>query len=238
MLAPLFARATTAPGAPAAVTNGGLAEARRRFAVRLILLIYILSLVEGPLRKWFLPELATPVYFVRDPFVLLLYAYCLQHRLFAWGVLGRVWVVFALATSVLALVPFAAYGINLLAWPLGIRTYWLWMPLAFAVAGTFRRDDVERLLRWNVLLAVPYALLVANQYGADADAWINRGVAGDEEAAVRPVHLYRPQRAFHRRYGRVLPLLVPDARWRCPPPRDPFRRCCRCRHHGGLDRQS
>jgi len=182
----MTARPLFAPAAATAQTvePRGLAEARRRFAVRLILLIYVLALVEGPLRKWFLPELATPAYFLRDPFVAVLYAYCLQHRLFAWGRLGQVWVGFAVATSLLALVPFAVYSIDLRAWPLGVRTYWLWMPLAFAVAGTFRRDDVEHFLRWNVILALPYALLVALQYNSGPSAWVNRGIGGDTDATV------------------------------------------------------
>ena len=181
----VFAPAAPAPTAAPAVTRAtGVDEARRRFAVRLILLIYVLSLLEGPLRKWFLPGLATPIYFLRDPFVLVLYGYCLQHRLFAWGRLGRVWLVFAVASSLVAIVPFAVYAIDPRAYLLGIRTYWIYVPLAFAVAGVFRHEDVLRFLRWHMLLAAPYAMLIATQYGAGPGAWVNQGVGGDESAAV------------------------------------------------------
>lgn len=185
MAAPVFAPARIADLTAASPSDAlPAAEARRRFAVRLVFLIYGLSLVEGPLRKWFLPELATPLYFLRDPFVYGLYAYCLHHRLFAWGTLGRIWLVFALAASLIGLLPFALQGLDVRGWILGVRTYWLYMPLAFAVAGTFRRDDIIRFLRFNLLLAVPYAALIATQYGAGRDAWINRGVAGDTEMVV------------------------------------------------------
>ncbi|MFP4126883.1 MAG: hypothetical protein ACLFU0_09595 [Alphaproteobacteria bacterium] len=184
MATPVFAPAPAHHHAAPAATSGVDHEARRRFAVRLVLFIYVLSLLEGPLRKWFLPGLATPIYFLRDPFVVLLYVYCLQHRLFAWGGLGRLWLGFAVAASLVALLPFAFYGIDVRAWVLGVRSYWVYLPLAFAIAGTFRREDVERFLRWNVLLAVPYAFLIATQYGAGRDAWVNRGIAGDSESAV------------------------------------------------------
>ena len=185
MRRPLFEpEVAPSAAAPAGAAEPTANEAQRRFAVRLILFIYVLSLLEGPLRKWFLPGLSTPIYFLRDPFILLLYVHCLQHRLFAWGELGRVWLIFAFSASLLALLPFAFAGIDPRAWVLGVRSYWVYVPLAFAIAATLRRDDVERFLRWNVLLAVPYAFLIATQYRAGPDAWINRGVAGDTDVAV------------------------------------------------------
>jgi hypothetical protein len=69
-------------------------------------------------------------------------------------------------------------------WLLGIRTYWLYMPLAFVVAATFRRADVDRFLLWNMLLAIPYALLVATQYSSGPTVWVNLGVGGDDTMAV------------------------------------------------------
>jgi hypothetical protein len=159
-------------------------EARRRSVVRAVWFIYALMLIEGPLRKWFLPGLATPLTFLRDPFVAALYAYCFSFRLVASTTLAQAWLGMAALTSVLGLFQYGFAPVNPAGWLLGVRTYWLYMPLAFIVAKTFRREDVERLLLANVLLCVPYAMLVAAQYGAGPGAWINRGVGGDEEAAV------------------------------------------------------
>jgi hypothetical protein len=175
---------THGPDAWIAEQNARRAELRRRRAVTLVLLIYALSLVEGPLRKWFLPELGTPLIFLRDPFVVLLYAYCFGCRLVAWGGLGGLWLGMAIVSSVVGLVQYFFNDLNTFGWALGVRTYWLYMPLAFVVAATFRRRDVERFLLWNVLLAIPYALLVAAQYNAGPTAWINLGVGGDDAAAV------------------------------------------------------
>jgi hypothetical protein len=160
------------------------AEQRRRLAVAMVLLVYALSLIEGPLRKWFLPDLGTPLIFLRDPFVVLLYAYCFGYGMVAWGALGWLWLGMAIVTSLLGLVQYLFNDLNAFGWLLGVRTYWLYMPLAFVVAATFRRQDVERFFLWNMLLAVPYALLVAAQYNAGPTDWLNLGVGGDEEAAV------------------------------------------------------
>lgn len=160
------------------------AEAHRRTAVNLVFLIYFLAIIEGPLRKWFLPGLATPVYFLRDPFVLVLYVYCLQYRLMAFGRMGWLWIGFAYMSAIWGALPFLLDNLSFVGWALGLRTYWIYVPLAFAVAGCFRREDVERFLRWNMVLAIPYAALVIQQYNSPPDAWINQGIAGDEEAAV------------------------------------------------------
>jgi hypothetical protein len=67
---------------------------------------------------------------------------------------------------------------------LGVRTYWLYMPLAFIIAANFRPPDIIRFLKLNLWIALPYALLLATQYNAGAAAFINRGVGGDESGAV------------------------------------------------------
>lgn len=160
------------------------AEARRRFAVNAVFAIYALSLLEGALRKWFLPSLSTPLIFARDPFVALLYAYCFRHGLVMWGPLARLWLGMAVISSLVGLLQYQFNDLSPFGWILGVRTYWMYVPLAFVVAASFRRHDVQRFLLWNVLLAIPYAALVAAQYSAGPTAWINIGVGGDDSMAV------------------------------------------------------
>lgn len=159
-------------------------ERKRKFAVRWILLIYLLSLLEGPLRKWILPELAGPLTLLRDPFVITLYLYAFANRLILYKTISKLWFGFAAFTALFGLVQYFLNNYGLVGWLLGIRTYWLYMPLAFVVAKTFRREDVLLFLKLNLWLAIPYAILVENQYSAGAFAFINRGVGGDQEAAV------------------------------------------------------
>lgn len=160
------------------------AESRRRFVVRAVLFIYVLSLVEGPLRKWFLPGLAGPLTLLRDPFAIALYAYCATAGLIWTRGIAKLWLGFAAVTTLIGLGQYMDNGYGLTGWMLGVRTYWLYMPLAFVVAKTFRREDVHRFLRLNLWIAMPYALLVASQYNAPPSAFINVGVGGDDEGAV------------------------------------------------------
>jgi len=159
-------------------------ESQRRLVVNAVFFIFALSFAEGALRKWFLPSLAGPLTLLRDPFVIVLYAYCFANGLIRTRGVGQLWLGFAIFTSLLGLWQYIANGYGIVGWVLGVRTYWLYMPLAFVVAGTFRREDVMRLIVLNLLISIPYAFLVSAQYSAGPEAFVNQGVGGDEEAAV------------------------------------------------------
>jgi hypothetical protein len=168
-------------------------EARRRLVVRAILFMYFLSLIEGPLRKWFLPELAGPITLLRDPFVIAIYAYALAGGMMMRRGIASIWLGFAALTSGFGVLQYETSGFNLAGWMLGVRAYWLYLPLAFVVAKTFRYEDVMSFLRLNLWIALPYAMLVASQSNAGTGAWINQGIGGDEEASVRVAHgIVRP----------------------------------------------
>lgn len=49
----------------------------RRRIVGMVLVVYVLLIVEGALRKWALPEFGQVLFFVRDPFVLAIYGMAL-----------------------------------------------------------------------------------------------------------------------------------------------------------------
>jgi len=163
---------------------GRTREAQRRFDVRAVFFIFILSLIEGPLRKWFLPGLAGPLTLLRDPFVIALYGYCLTTGMMRTRGLAGIWLSFAFFTSAFGLFQYTAAGLPAWGWALGVRTYWLYMPLAFVVAKTFRHEDIHRFLKMCLWIAIPYAFLVAAQYDAPPNAFLNLGVGGDEEGAV------------------------------------------------------
>ena len=164
--------------------QSGKVEARRRFVVRAVFFIYILSLVEGPLRKWFLPGLAGPLTLLRDPFAIALYAYCFAYGMILTRGLAGLWLWFAFITSAFGFFQYALAGLPAWGWMLGVRTYWLYLPLAFVVARTFTRADIHRFLKLNLWIAMPYALLVATQYNSPPFAFVNLGVGADAEGAV------------------------------------------------------
>lgn len=168
-------------------------EAKRRLVVRAVFFVFLLSLIEGPLRKWFLPNLAGPITLLRDPFVLALYAYCFANGLIWTRGFAQVWLGFAAIVSIFGLVQYGIAGHSAAGWVLGVRTYWLYMPLAFVVAKSFEPKDVQSFIRMVMLIAIPYSSLMAMQYSASSLAFVNLGVGGDTEGAVRVTSdIFRP----------------------------------------------
>lgn len=168
-------------------------EKRRKFVVWAVFFIYFLFLIVGSLRKWFLPSLAGPLTLLSDPFVFALYAYCLFYKLIMRKDIARPWLGFAIFSSCFGLIQYSINGYSLEGWILGVRAYWLYMPLAFIIPVTFRLEDVMRFFKFNLWLAMPYAFLVATQYRASPDSFINQGVGGDEAAAVGvALNIFRP----------------------------------------------
>ena len=89
--------------APMATVPTGLRssnEGGRRLIVGLVLVVYLLLILEGVLRKWLFPEFGQILYFIRDPFVLFIYVAALATghwpRREPWLAVGMVLGVFAL----------------------------------------------------------------------------------------------------------------------------------------------
>lgn len=159
-------------------------EKRRQFVVNWVFFIFFLSLIEGPLRKWLLPGFAGPLTLLRDPFAIALYAYAFNFRLILRRPIAQIWFAFAIVTSTFGLVQYGYFGYGLAGWMVGVRSYWLYLPMAFVIARSFHREDLFRLLRVSMWICLPYSLLVIEQYNSGASAFVNRGITGDESDAV------------------------------------------------------
>lgn len=160
------------------------AEWRRIFVVRVVYTIYVLSLIEGPLRKWILPDFNSVITFLRDPLALFIYLYAARFGFLKIRGVAAFWLCFAGFTCLFGLVQFMGNGFGFVGWALGVRAYWLYLPLAFVVANSFQRDDLYNFMRMNLAVAIPYAILVAFQYNSGMLAFINRGVGGDAPIGV------------------------------------------------------
>lgn len=193
MLSANAAWSSAADGAAASATAVSARERARRRVVTLVFALYLIAILEGALRKWVAPQFATYIFFLRDPVLLLAYGWALAHALWprmgglfatviAMSGLGVVWIVLQAAVggySELRLI-LAVYG-----W----RSYFLYVPLAFLVAAVFRREDLMRLCRLTLWLAVPVAVLVTLQFFSPPGAPINVGIAADEEYQFRGLGL-------------------------------------------------
>jgi hypothetical protein len=171
---PAHARAKAAPA------RGVAFGQQRRLIRNLIWLYIILWLIEGGLRRWVLPGLASPLLLIRDPVVIAIYCLAIANRLFPvngfiiWGaILGALSFINAMLLG---------HG-NLFVALYGVRCDFLHVPLIFVMRKVLRRKDILGLAKVAVWMAVPYTALLVAQFYQPQDAWVNRGVGGDMEGA-------------------------------------------------------
>lgn len=186
------ARAHPVP-APASAPLDSTREAARKRFVRVVLVIYLLAIFEGSLRKYVAPQFGQYIFFIRDPF--LLWAYLLAARFDLWPrhsgffrfsvflcAFGAV--LFGMQTV------FGGYSdTRVLLGVYGWRSYFLYMPLAFLIGEQFRAADLARLARITLVLAVPIALLVSAQFFSPMNSPINVGIAEDKELQFKGMGL-------------------------------------------------
>ena len=163
----------------------------------LIFAIYLLAIFEGSLRKWVLPQFSQYIFFIRDPLLVVAYVIATQHRLWPRGQAFFTLSVLMCGAGALLAALQAATGspsdLRLILGVYGWRSYFLYVPLAFLVGAVFRREDLLRLFKLTLFLAVPIGVLVAAQFAASPTAAINVGNAADETLQFHGVGL-NPER--------------------------------------------
>ncbi|MEP6936815.1 MAG: hypothetical protein ABI871_01985 [Chthoniobacterales bacterium] len=167
---------------------------------RLIWLYVILLMFEGVLRKWIVPQFSNPLLLVRDPVVILIY-------LLAWraGVFPRNWfissllfiAVLAQIAGMIVLEPYLPLSKLLFVTLYGARCDFLHLPLIFVIGAVCDVGHVKRVGRWILLGMIPMALLVAAQFRASPESFINRTVGlGEAEQITAGGGKIRPPGPF------------------------------------------
>jgi hypothetical protein len=149
---------------------------------RLIWLYLVLLILEGALRKWIVPQFSAPLLIVRDPVALLIYLLALRARVFPFNTYVISLTIIALlswATGIIVLSQYVAMKTVLLITAFGIRSDFLHLPLIFIIPAVMDLDDVKRIGWWTIVGMLPMALLMAWQFSASPDSFINT-VAGGE----------------------------------------------------------
>lgn len=178
---------------PTAPTLAPRAERARRRVVNGILLIYLLAIFEGSIRKYIAPQLGQYIFFIRDPFLIYVYAIATLYGLWprhqpffqlSVAMCGFGILLFALQSAV--------GGVDATRTLLGIygwRSYFFYLPLAFLIGAQFTAADLQRFAKLTLWLAVPIAVLVVVQFSSPPNAPVNVGIATEEELQFKSVSL-------------------------------------------------
>ena len=156
------------------------------FGIKAILVVVVL---EGAVRKWFLPSFSELVYFYKDVLMAATLIGYFRKRRKTPFVIKRRLRLFSIAIGI-----FLVYGILSLGMPagphpliglLGLKAYCLYIPLAFITVRAF--PDKERVigfLKWYVLIVLPVAVIGVIQFLDRAQqSTLNRYAVGEESAS-------------------------------------------------------
>ncbi|WP_299823005.1 hypothetical protein [uncultured Pontibacter sp.] len=141
---------------------------------------FLLLIFEGALRKWFLPELATPLLIIRDPLALWLVVSAWKKGILPENVYMSGMVLIGLVGI------FTAVGLGHGSFPVaiyGARILIIQIPLIFVIGRVFNQEDVLKLGKITLWISIPMAVLIGLQFFSPQSAWVNRGVGGDMEGA-------------------------------------------------------
>lgn len=156
---------------------------------------FLLLIFEGALRKWFLPGLATPLLIVRDPLVVWLLFVTWQRGLLP----ANPYLIGMMLIGVLSTFTAVLFGHGNIAVAIyGARILLLHFPMIFVIGRIFNREDVVKLGKVTLWIAIPMTVLIALQFYSPQSAWVNRGVGGDMAGAgySGALNYFRPPGTF------------------------------------------
>jgi hypothetical protein len=144
---------------------------------RLIWLYFFLLIFEGTLRKWILPQFSDVLLVIRDPVVIGIYFMAIKARVFprngyilALGIIAILsWLV-----SLLVLEPYLSLKPLILVTGFGFRSNFLHLPLIFVIGRVLDQEEVLKLGKWVLIGLIPMCFLLAIQFNAAPDSFINR----------------------------------------------------------------
>lgn len=157
-----------------------MASDRVRLIRRMIWLYAVLWLIEGGLRRWFLPSLASPLLLVRDPVVIAIYFLSASAGLFP----ANGFITWGAVLSILTIVNAVLVGHGHFFVALyGARCDFLHLPLIFIMGKVLSQKDLIAFAKTALWISLPFTLLLVAQFYQPQDAWVNRGLGGNTEGA-------------------------------------------------------
>jgi hypothetical protein len=167
-----------------------------------IWLYFILLIFEGALRKWIVPGLATPLLIVRDPVAIYILIVALSKNLVPKNPFLHFAVFFGFLCFVTALL--FGHG-NLIVAIYGARILLLHFPLIFIIGRVFSREDVVRMGKVTLWIAMPMTILIGAQFYSSQSAWVNIGIGGEETTGFTgALGFFRPSGTFSFTNGNSL----------------------------------
>lgn len=155
---------------------------------------FFLWILEGALRKWVLPSLATPLLIVRDPVAI----YILLRAIYLNVKFLNGYVFSAFIITILALIITITFGhANLFVGIYGARIMLIHFPLIFIIGAVFTKEDIRKMGYVMLFTNIVMTFIVYLQFISPQSAFINVGLGGEGSAGFSGAKGYfRPPGTF------------------------------------------
>ena len=145
-----------------------------------IWIYFFLLIIEGGLRRWFLPSLATPLLLIREPVAIYLLFFAKKEGIFP----DNKWVSILFFIGIVSVFTAIIFGHgNLTVALFGARILLIQFPVVFVIGRVFNRGDVEKIGKIILLISIPMAILITMQFYSPQSAWVNKGIGNSLEGA-------------------------------------------------------
>jgi hypothetical protein len=169
------------------------------FIKKSIIFFFIYMIIEGILRKWLLPDFQTQIYFLKDFFLIFIYSLALKQKIFFQNKISKLIIIFAIFFSIVGFLGHEWNKIGLLSYLMGIRSYFLYLPLTILVMNLFTTADIIKFFKVNLFFIIPYIILTLLQNFSETNSIINSGFNGIVNHHGRPngYFLYTTQNVYY-----------------------------------------
>ena len=156
------------------------------FLKRLIISFFIYMILEGVLRKWIFPNLSSQIYFIKDIFLIIIYLIALKNNLIIKLKYSKLFIIFVVAFSLYGFIPYELNKVGIISYILGLRSYWLFLPLFLIITHVFNKNDLIKFFKLNLYSVLPYFLLIYTQSILPDESVLNSGFDWSVQSPERP----------------------------------------------------
>ena len=153
---------------------------------KIIIFFYIYMIIEGMLRKWFLPFLNKEIYFLKDFFLIFIYLYAYKYNFLLKRKISKFLLFLIITSLIFGSIGYSFNKLDILSFILGSRSYWLFAPLFLIIIHVCSFEDAKKFVRINLYFIFPYYILVILQSYFPVDTFINSGYNSIVQTPDRP----------------------------------------------------
>jgi len=165
---------------------------------QLVFIFFLYMILEGVLRKWIFPNYSFQIYLLKDFLLIIIYILAFKYKLLWKSKFSKFLTAFAMLSTIPSLYIYELNYNDMFLFLLGIRSYWLYMPLTLIVAHSFTYPDVISFCKKNLYFILPLFFLTSLQSYYSPESIINAGYFSSVNTPDRPsgTFTYITQNAF------------------------------------------